>query len=155
MFLGFTIVKNRIKWSAKSKAKFKARLREITSRTRGVSPRKVMDDLQSYVCGAVNYYEPGITDREALDLEKWLRTRARLYYWKQWGKPRARRRNLIRLGIEREKVHLASRSRKGPWRMSHNAIVDRAMTNEWLSQQGVPGIANQWINIRYPENRVA
>jgi len=25
------------------------------------------------------------------------------------------------------------------------------MTNEWLDQQGVPSIANQWIGIRYPD----
>lgn len=150
VFLGFTIVKNQIKWSEKSKRKFKARLREITSRTRGASPWKVMEELQIYVRGAVNYYEPGITYREALELERWLRSRVRLYYWKQWGRPRARRRNLIRLGIAREKVHMASRSRKGPWRMSHTSIVCAALNNEWLDQQGVPSIATQWINIRYP-----
>jgi hypothetical protein len=25
-----------------------------------------------------------------------------------------------------------------------------AMNNQWLDQQGVPSIENQWINIRYP-----
>ena len=34
-----------------------------------------MEELQTYVRGAVNYYEPGITYREALELESWLRTR--------------------------------------------------------------------------------
>jgi len=150
-FLGFTIVKNRIKWSEKTKAKFNARLREITKRTRGVSPRKVMEELQLYVRGAVNYYEPGMTYGETRELDGWLRRRVRLYYWKQWGRPRARRRNLSRLGINREKVHMASRSRKGPWRMSQNSLVRIAMTNEWLDQQGVPSIANQWISIRYPD----
>ncbi len=37
VFLGFTIVKNQLKWSEKAKTKFKARLKEITSRT-GRSP---------------------------------------------------------------------------------------------------------------------
>jgi hypothetical protein len=36
---------------------------------------------------------------------------------KQWGRPRARRRNLLRLGINRESVYLAGSIRKGPWRM--------------------------------------
>ena len=150
-FLGFTIVKNRIKWSEKTKTKFNARLKEITKRTRGISPRKVREELQNYVRGAVNYYEPGMTYGETRDLDGWLRRRVRLYYWKQWGRPRARRRNLLRLGINREKVHMASRSRKGPWRMSQNSLVRIAMTNEWLDQQGVPSIAKQWINIRYPD----
>ena len=150
-FLGFTIVKNRIKWNAKSKKRFSERIREITKRTRGVSPCTVMEDLQLFVRGAVNYYQLGMTYAEARDLDGWLRRRVRLYYWKQWGRPRARRRNLIKLGINRETVHMASRSRKGPWRMSQNSKVRGAMTNQWLDQQGVPSIANQWISIRYPD----
>ena len=80
-FLGFTIVKNRIKWSEKSKDKFKARLKEITRRTRGVSPWKVMEELQLFVRGAVNYYSLGMTYAEARELDGWLRRRVRLYYW--------------------------------------------------------------------------
>ena len=150
-FLGFTIVKNRIKWSTKSTKRFHARLREITKRTRGVSPCQVMEELQLFVRGAVNYYSLGMTYAETRELDGWLRRRMRLYYWKQWKRPRARRRNLIKLGINRETVHLASRSRKGPWRMSQNSKVRAAMSNEWLDQQGVPSIANQWISIRYPD----
>jgi RNA-directed DNA polymerase len=150
-FLGFTIVKNRIRWATRSKTKFSARIREITKRTRGVSPRKVMEELQLFVRGALNYYQLGMTYAEARDLDGWLRRRVRLYYWKQWGRPRARRRNLIKLGINRETVHMASRSRKGPWRMSQNSKVRAAMTNQWLIDQGVPSIANQWISIRYPD----
>lgn len=150
-FLGFTIVKNRIKWAEKKKKRFIRRLRELTKRTRGVSPRQVMEELQQFVRGAVNFYEPGITYAEARNLDQWLRRRVRLYYWKQWGRPRARRRNLINLGINRKSVHMASRSRKGPWRMSQNSKVRTAMNNEWLEQQGVPSIAKQWISIRYPD----
>ncbi len=150
VFLGFAIVKKRIKWAVKTKAKFKARLKEITKRTRGVSPSKVMEELQLYVRGAVNYYELGMTHSETLDIDGWLRRRVRLYYWKQWGRPRARRRNLLRLGINRKEVRKASRARKGPWRMSQNSLVRIALNNKWLERQGVPSIAKQWISIRYP-----
>lgn len=33
------------------------------------------------------------------------------------------------------------------WRMSQNSEVRGAMSKEWLDQQGVPSIENQWINI--------
>jgi hypothetical protein len=36
------------------------------------------------------------------------------------NRPRARRRNLIKLGVNPSEVHKASRSRKGYWRMSQN-----------------------------------
>lgn len=35
--------------------------------------------------------------------------------------------------------------------MSHNSIVQRAMTDAWLTQQGVPSLEKQWVSIRYPD----
>lgn len=149
-FLGFTIDKRRVRWTEKSEKRFKAKVRLITRRTRGVSPGKVTGDLRLYIRGAINYYMPGLLFQEARDLDQWMRRRMRLYYWKQWGRPRTRRRNLLKLGIGRHEVHKASRSRKGPWRLSNTSIVTRAMTNQWLSDQEVPSIEKQWISIRYP-----
>jgi hypothetical protein len=54
------------------------------------------------------------------------------------NQPRTRRRNLIALGINPGRVHLATRSRKGYWRMSQNSIVRVALNNRWLEEQGVP-----------------
>jgi len=150
-FLGFGIIKRKVRWTRKSEKRFKKSVRMITKRTRGVSPIKVIRDLQLYTRGAINYYMPGLHFKEARDLDQWMRRRMRLYYWKQWGRPRTRRRNLLRLGIRRTEVHKASRSRKGPWRLTNTSIVTRAMTNQWLSDQGVPSIEQQWIKIRYPD----
>ena len=150
-FLGFQIVRRKVRWTAKSQGKFKARVRQITKRTRGHSPTSVIAELATYVRGAFNYYEPGVAFGEARELDRWLRRRVRLYYWKQWGRPRTRRRKLLKLGIGRDEVHKASRSRKGHWRMSHTSIVERAMNDEWLRQQGVPSLEKQWVSIRYPD----
>ncbi len=89
-----------------------------------------------------------------MELAEWVRRRVRLYYppsrsryggtrWKQWKQPRTRRRHLIALGIAREEVHMATRSRKGYWRMSANSIVQRALTNRWLHEQGVPDLSRR------------
>ncbi len=49
----------------------------------------------------------------------------------------------------------AARSRKGYWRMSSNRIVQQAMTNHWLEEQGVPNIRALWIKLHYgPKARV-
>jgi RNA-directed DNA polymerase len=149
-FLGFHILRKKIRWTVKSKKRFKAKIKRITRRTRGVSPQKVIYDLRLYVRGAINYYVIGLTFREAEELDKWMRRRMRLYYWKQWGRPRARRKKLINLGIDRDEVKLASRSRKGHWRMCQNSLVRIALNNEWLSDQGVPSIKEQWISVYYP-----
>lgn len=68
--LGFTVVRNRIRWSEESAGRFKSRLHEITKRTRGVSPTQVMEELQRFVRGAVNYYALGMPHREARELDE-------------------------------------------------------------------------------------
>ena len=65
------------------------------------------------------------------------------------NQPRTRGRNLIKLGADPSEVKLATRSRKGYWRMSSNRIVQQAMTNHWLEEQGVPNIRTLWIKLHY------
>ena len=67
-------------------------------------------------------------------------------------KSRTRRRHLLALGIDPAEVHMATRSRKGYWRMSANSIVQRALTNRWLQEQGVPDMRTLWITLHYGLN---
>jgi len=68
---------------------------------------------------------------------------------------RTRRRNLIKLGADPAEVKLASRSRKGYWRMSSNRILQQALTNHWLEEHGVPSMRTLWIKLHYgPKARV-
>ena len=84
-----------------------------------------------------------------LELDECIRCRVRLYHCKQWQRPRARRRNLIKLGINPKEVHRASRSRKGYWRMSQNSLVRFALNNRYLKEQGVPELREIWIRLHY------
>ena len=111
----------------------------------------------------LGYFGISKTYKEVLALDDWVRRRVRLYYWfraerqdrsrrepeQQWKQPRTRRRNLIKLGADPEQVKLATRSRKGYWRMSSNSIVQAALTNAWLHEQGVPDLRAQWIAMHY------
>lgn len=44
---------------------------------------------------------------------------------------------------------MATRRRKGYWRMSGNSIVQRALHNRWLHEQGVPDMRTLWITLHY------
>ena len=73
---------------------------------------------------------------------------------KQWKQPRTRRRHLLALGADPATVHMATRSRKGYWRMSQNEIVRYALNNCWLEEQGVPDM-NAVAAVAAPERREA
>ncbi len=149
-FLGFQIgTRGKVVWTKKAQQRFKLRVREITSRNRGHRVRDVIHELRLYARGWMNYFGLSHSYKVLLELEEWMRRRVRLYYWKSWKQPRTRRRHLIALGIKPEKVKLASRSRKGYWRMSGNSIVQMALTNNYLLEQGVPDLRSIWIEIHY------
>jgi len=155
-FLGYRL-NNRAKlaWTDKAHHRFKERVREITSRNRGHKVQTVIDELNLYIRGWLNYYKLSSTYKEVLALSVWVRRRVRLYYWKQWKQPRTRRRNLLALGADPATVHMATRSRKGYWRMSQNEIVRYALNNRWLEEQGVPDMRAVWIVLHYgPDARV-
>ncbi|NJM55569.1 MAG: group II intron reverse transcriptase/maturase [Verrucomicrobiae bacterium] len=151
--LGFQIgYGGKLVWTAKALARFKVRVREITSRNRGNRVQDVIDQLRRYVTGWLNYFGISHSYKVVCELAEWLRRRVRLYHWKQWKQPRTRRRNLIKLGADPGEVKMATRSRKGYWRMSSNRIVQQAMTNRWLEELGVPDIRATWIKLHYGRN---
>ena len=82
----------------KSKKKAKARLKELTSRSQGRNVRKVMENVKVYIRGWLGYF--GISSMKATmqRWDEWLRRRLRVYIWKQWKVPKARIRNLMKLG---------------------------------------------------------
>ena len=149
-FLGYRLNQRaKLAWTDKAQHRFKERVREITSRNRGHKVQTVIDELNLYIRGWLNYYKLSSTYKEVLALSVWIRRRVRLYYWKQWKQPRTRRRNLLALGADPATVHMATRSRKGYWRMSQNEIVRFALNNRWLEEQGVPDMRAVWIVLHY------
>ena len=150
-FLGFRISRGKLRWTDAAVQRFKERVREITSRSNGKSMRQRIPELYRYVTGWLNYYGHSRSYTQLLELDQWMRRRVRLCYWKQWKRPRTRRRHLMALGISKDDVKLASRSRKGYWRMAGNSIVQRALTKQWLWDQGVPNMRQQWVDLHYPE----
>jgi len=152
-FLGFAIQRGRAVWTDKAYRRFKERIKEITSRSWGVSMPRRLDELRRYVVGWLNYFGISHTYRQVLELDQWLRRRVRLCYWKQWRWPRTRRRNLIALGIRPAEVKKASRCRRGYWWMSGNGIVQRALNNAWLREQGVPDLKSRWIEMHYGDSQ--
>jgi RNA-directed DNA polymerase len=150
-FLGCRIERNKIRWSEAAVEEFREKVRELTGRTWGVSMEHRLRSVRRYVTGWFGYYRISRTWGEVLELDKWIRRRVRQCYWKQWKRSRQRRRMLLKLGADPREVYLASRSRKGCWRMSSNSIVQAALTNEWMDQHGVPNLQASWIAYHYPE----
>ncbi|MEO1211827.1 MAG: group II intron maturase-specific domain-containing protein [Cyanobacteria bacterium J06638_20] len=79
------------------------------------------------------------------ELDKWLRRRIRMCYWKQWRRPRTRIQHLLALGTDKRHAILTGISRKGYWHLSKTLATHTGMTNEWLAKQGLLSIRDLWM----------
>lgn len=144
-FLGFSFQGKLIRWHPKSVVKFKRRVRELTQRSWGVSMETKIRKLSVYLRGWINYYGIANHYQYCLDLDHWIRRRIRMCYWKQWGRPRTKIRNLIKLGMPVKTAVACGRSSKSWWRSSKSPGINAALGLEYLKQQGLYSLRDGWI----------
>ena len=148
-FLGFAFRKSRatINVAPKSVDRFKRRIRELTGRSRGISMERRLSELRSYIRGWMGYF--GLASQLKLfdRLDQWLRRRIRMCYWKQWRRPRKRRRELIRFGVPRRQAIRHARSRKGYWHLAKTIASGAGLNNAWLQEQGLLSMKTLWAKL--------
>ncbi len=98
--------------------------------------------------GWTNYYALADTPSVFEGLDEWLRRRLRQVRWKEWKRPKTKRRRLIALGIRAREATEWSYSRKGYWRVSGSPILTRALPNAYWDQQGLKGFTDPYRRFR-------
>lgn len=83
----------------KSVAKFKARMKQLTCRSWGVSNIYKVQKLNELIRGWINYYKIGSMKPICARLDGSIRYRIRMCIWKHWKTPQNRARNLKKLGV--------------------------------------------------------
>lgn len=142
-FLGFSftsgeVVKRRI--APQSIKRFKARIRELTRRTRGISIERMIEGLRRYMIGWRSYFGFCETPSILRDLESWTRRRLRCFQWKQWKRGTVRFKELRRKGIGKDLAAKTAGSAHGPWRLSHSPALSIAMPNAFFTSLRLPSL---------------
>jgi RNA-directed DNA polymerase len=142
-FLGFRITNDgsQREIAPKALARFKARVQELTRRTRGVGLAKVVESLARYLIGWRGYFGLCQTPQVLCALDAHIRRRLRMYLWRQWGTGRNRFRELRRRGISKFAAAVAAGSPTGFWRMSSHPAVQQALRNAYFDSLGLPRVA--------------
>ena len=156
-FLGFSFTETRKRClSAKALERFKARIREITRRTRGKKLKEVIRELHLYLQGWKAYYG-FIEIRSAFkEMDSWVRRKLRCYLLKQWN--RSLYRELLRHGVSRNLAWNTAKSAHGPWRISRSPALSFALPTKYFDDLGLPRLYAQrvhpseppWYVIRMP-----
>jgi len=120
-FLGFSFTANREpkrRIAPKAVLRFKAKVRELTSRTRGVSIERMAEELAQYLKGWLGYFGKCQTPSVLQSLEEWTRRRLRSAIWKQWKRGPVRFAELQKRGVGKDLAAQTAGSAHGPWRVS-------------------------------------
>lgn len=143
-FLGFTIKGKKIRWSDKALADFKHRIKELTGRSWGVSMEYRLKKLGQYLRGWTAYFGISQYYRPVPELDEWIRRRMRMCYWKQWRWPRTKVKNLLALGVSLKSAIQHGCSSNSYWQMSRTPVINQAISNAWLQEQGLLSVKDLW-----------
>ena len=147
---GFYYSANGIKATvhAKSKAKLKAKVKEITKRSdgRGYAWKKLK--LRQTVTGWVNYFKLADMKTWLTTVDEWMRTRLRTYIWKSWKTIKNKYRNLRKLGTTERNAGIMANTRKGYRRSADSPIVKLAISKELLKKAGYTFFLDYYLSCK-------
>ena len=145
-FLGFSYTSGpqpRRRISPQAIARFKARVRELTRRTRGTSLQQTIKELSVYLIGWRGYFGFCQTPSVLSKLDGWTRRRLRAFVWTQWKCGRTRYAELRRRGVDPFPAAQAAGNPRGPWRLSNGLALSMALPVAAFRRLGLPPVAER------------
>src|SRR6202171_1491073 len=143
-FLGFSFTggrEPRRRIAPQAIARFKARVRELTRRTRGRSLAQTSKELSTYLVGWRGYFGfcPPPSVLRALD--EWIRRRVRGIAWEQRRRGRTRFAELRHRGVGRDLAAQTAGSPHGPWRLAASPALNMALSKLFFRSLGLASVA--------------
>ena len=86
-FLGFQILREKIRVSSKARFKFKDKVRELTHRNNPISVYQAIEQLNVYLRGWVSYFSIQGFRILFTDIDGWIRSRLKSMQLKKWKNP--------------------------------------------------------------------
>ena len=140
-FLGFSFTANREpkrRIAPKAVLRFKEKVRELTSRSRGVSIERMAEEMTRYLRGWLGYFGKCETPSVLEGLERWIRHRLRSAIWRQWKLGSTKFAELRKRGVNRDLAAKTAGSGHGPWRLANSPALTIALPNAYFDSLGIP-----------------
>jgi group II intron reverse transcriptase/maturase len=138
--LGHGFYKSAGRWALriaeKSYRKVKAKIREITRKTRPFGMQTRLRKLGDLTRGWMNYFKLADGRKKLLAVDQWTRRRLRCCQWHDWKRVRTRVRELQKLGASHDQAFQWACTRKGGWRTAGSPILSTTLTDKHLQRIG-------------------
>ena len=122
--------------SKKSWSSLKGKLKRITKKTLPYSFDERIEKLAEIGKGWVNNFRLASIHAKLKKIDEWLRNRLRYCIWHHWKRPERKRKNLIRLGLDKNRAYAYSRTRMGGWAVAQSPILGSTVTLYRLRKRG-------------------
>ena len=122
--------------SNRSWVELKRKLKRVTKKTLGYSFKQRISAIKLIYQGWINNYRLASIYTKLKKLDEWLRNRLRYCIWHDWKKLDRKRRNLIKLGIEKGMAYAFSRTRMGGWAVAQSPILKTTIKVALLKRKG-------------------
>jgi len=129
--------------------KLKRNLKYATKKTLPCSLSERIGRLKLIYQGWINNYRLGNIYTKLKQVDEWLRNRLRCCIWHDWKKPERKRKNLIRLGIEKGMAYGWSRTRMGGWAVAQSPILGTTIQVSLLKRRGYVPMLEYYSKVRF------
>jgi RNA-directed DNA polymerase len=147
-FLGHRLLwDGRLGIAPQSLERAKARVREITRRSRGVALEQVIRELNEFLTGWVTYFRYAEGKAHLRRLDEWIRRKLRCVRLKQRKRTKPIADFLQSQGVPEWRAWLLALSGKGWWRMAGSPQAAEAMPNAWFKQQGLVSLTERYATL--------
>ena len=151
-FLGYRTTTNKkpkLKPDPKSVKRLKLKLKDLFRRGRGWSLARTIRELNPILRGWAAYYRLADVSRVFEELDEWIRRRLRLILWRQWKRPRTRRKELRKRGLDEERAAQSAYNGHGPWWNAGAGHMNQAVPTRLLSQMGLVSLLQEQRRLKY------
>ena len=145
-FLGYSVTVHReakLRVAPQSVKRLKDNLRRIFRSGRGRSLARVIEELTPVIRGWAAYFRWVETRGTLEELDQWVRRKLRMLLWRQWKRPKARYRELLRRGLDQERAKASVGNGRGPWWNAGASHMNQAVTTAWLRQLGLLSLLDE------------
>ena len=149
-FLGYTLTSEReprLKVAPESEARLKTKLKELFRRGRGRSVQRVIQEMKLILTGWMKYYSLAQVRAVFERLDEWIRRRLRVILWRQWKRPRTRKKRLMARGLPEEQAWKSANNGRGPWWNAGAAHMNLAFSKNFFDRLGLVSLLDRHLAI--------
>lgn len=139
-FLGYSMTWHstpKLRIAKHSLQRLTEKVRELLRGAQGRSLATTIQTLNPALRGWAAYFKLTDSKRPLDEMDGWLRRKLRCILWRQWKRPLARARNLMRRGLTEERAWRSACNQRGPWWNAGASHMNASFPQSWFDRLGL------------------